>query len=314
MIGIPLVKKLIDLGSNVRVVSMDTEERAKQVLPEGIEFRRLDLTEKNNCLEAVKDQQYVFHLAGIKGSVALGRSKAATWFTPLILFNTNMMDAAFKSGVERYLYTSSIGVYPEANIFYEDDAWNGQPFSADVFPGWAKRIGELQAEAYKLEHGWDNIAIVRPANVYGKYDNFNPETAMVIGSLIGKFAKCKGNPVEVWGDGSPKRDFIYSEDVADGMLKALEYGANCIPINLGSGNAISIKELAVVIAEIFGYDENIIKFNIDKPSGESIRLMSVERAEKMIGFKSKTDIRQGIKETIDWYLNNINFDRYNVFN
>lgn len=314
LIGIPLVNKLLNRGANITVVSLDSEERAANVLPEGVKFLRRDLTEMNNCKEIVKNQDYVFHLAGIKGSVSLGRSKAASWFVPLILFNTNMMEAAHKAGVKKYLYTSSVGVYPEANIFREDDAWNGPPFSVDVFPGWAKRIGELQAQAYEIEYGWNNISIVRPANVYGPYDNFDPETAMVIGALINKFANHKEGKINIWGNGEQIRDFIFSEDAAEGMIAVLEEGYNK-PVNLGSGVGVSIKDIVIELAKIFNYDLDMIEFDTSKPSGESIRLMDVSRIEQECGFKTKTDIKTGLQKTVDWYLTNKELaeNRYNVF-
>jgi GDP-L-fucose synthase len=304
MIGVQLVKKLVEKGADVSVVSLDSEERAKFVLPPEASFSRCNLTIKTHCDEATRQKDFVFHVAGIKGSVSLGRSKAATWFTPLLQFNTNMQEAAFKNGVERYLYTSSIGVYPEDTLFKEDNAWNGPPFSVDVYPGWAKRIGELHACAYKEEHGWDKIAIVRPANVYGPYDNFDPKTAMVVGALVYKFANCNGEKVSVWGDGTAIRDFIFSEDVADGMMLALQNGANCIPLNIASGLRTSIRELAETLAEKFGYSKDILEFDTSQPTGESIRLMDVSRAKETIGFTASTSIKDGISKTVDWYMNN----------
>src|SRR5947208_1365521 len=188
----------------------------------------------------------VFRGAGIKGSVSLGKARAASFLVPHLLMNTLMMESAYRANVERYLYTSSVGVYPPADIFHEDDAWKGEPYAADRYAGWAKRVGELQAEAYKMEYGWDKIAIVRPTNVYGPYDNFDPKTAMVIPSLIARVASGE-NPLIVWGDGTPIRDFLFSEDCAEGMLLAVEHGANCTPVNLGGGDRTSIGEIAEVV-------------------------------------------------------------------
>lgn len=314
LIGVPLVNKLIALGATVTVASLDSAERAEAVLPDGVEFIRADLTDMSVCNTVVTHKDYVFHLAGIKGSVNLGRSRAASFFVPHLLFNTNMMEAAYKAGVEKYLYTSSIGVYPEANIFKEDDAWSGPPFSVDVFPGWAKRIGELQAEAYYLEYGWDKISIVRPANVYGPYDNFDPDTAMVIGALVHKFANHKEGKINIWGDGTQIRDFIYSEDVADGMITMVENNVS-VPVNLGSGQKTTIREIALILTEIFNYDPNILTFDTSKPSGESIRLMDTTRAEQN-GFKAKTNLKRGLLNTVNWYMKNKDLaeNRYNIFN
>jgi len=156
-----------------------------------------------------------------------------------------MMEAARQAGIERYLYTSSVGVYAPAETFHEDDVWSTFPSPHDRFAGWAKRMGELQAEAYRIEYGWDKIAIVRPAHVYGPNDNFDPENAMVIPSLINR-AMGGEDPLTVWGDGTPVRDFIHARDVARGMMLMVEEGVN-EPVNLGSGSGASIRDIVEII-------------------------------------------------------------------
>ena len=310
LIGKPLVDMLIGKGAKVRVVSLDDASRAH---PEA-EFKRLDLTKYDNCLEACKDNDYVFHLAGIKGSPKMTQEKPASFFVPTILFNTNMMEAASQTGVKRYLFTSTVGVYSPTEIFHEDDVWKTFPSENDKFAGWAKRMGELQAQAYAIEDNWDKIAIVRPANVYGPYDNFDPENAMVIPSLI-KRGLDGENPFSVWGDGSPIRDFIYSEDVARGMLRALEFcpGAEK-PINLGSGTGHSIKNLVKMITNNLNPKPKIV-WDTSKPSGDKKRLMDISRAKSLIGWEPKVSLDEGIEKTIDWYQKNKkDIDkRYNVF-
>jgi GDP-L-fucose synthase len=180
LIGRPLVELLIAAGAHVRIASLDNPARA----PQGTDFRRVDLREFGECLRVAEDCQIVFQLAGVKGSPAMTARRPASFFVPTVTFNTNMMEAARRQGVERYLFTSSIGVYAPAEVFHEDDVWKTFPSPNDRFAGWAKRMGELQAEAYRIEYGWDKISIVRPANVYGPYDNFDPANAMVIPSLI----------------------------------------------------------------------------------------------------------------------------------
>lgn len=310
LIGRPLVEMLIENGARVKIVSLDDPSRSHPAA----EFLRLDLTDINNCLKATKGMDYVFHLAGIKGSPKMTKERPASFFVPTILFNTNMMEAARRSGVKRYLYTSTIGVYAQAEVFYEDDVWKSFPSENDKFAGWAKRMGELQAEAYRIEYGWDKISIVRPANVYGPYDNFDPENAMVIPSLIAR-ALSGENPLVVWGDGSPIRDFIYSKDVARGMILAVEKGIN-VPVNLGSGSGITIKEIAETITRLIPGGPVKIVWDKTKPKGDKKRLMSMMLAKKLLGFKPNVSLEQGIKETIDWYLKNKSLlnKRYNVFN
>ena len=307
LIGRPLVRKLIEQGASVRIASLDDPSRAH---PDA-EFEQVNLIKFDNCMKVCKDMDFVFHLAGIKGSPAMTMKKPASFFVPTISFNTNMMEAAKQNNVERYLFTSTIGVYSPAEVFYEDDVWKTFPSKNDRFAGWAKRMGELQAEAYKIEYEWDKIAIVRPANVYGPYDNFDPKNAMVIPSLV-KRALDGENPLNVWGDGSPIRDFIHADDVAEGMLLALEKGTGQ-PLNLGSGIGVSIREIVDIIVNNMDNKLEVI-WDTSKPSGDKKRLMDISRA-RSIGFEPTVSIEDGIKGVIDWYKVNKDIvgKRYNVF-
>ncbi len=308
LIGRPLVDMLVKQGAKVTIVSLDDPNHA----PQGVTFKQADLREFSNCLEVCKDQEIVFQLAGVKGSPAMTAKRPASFFVPTITFSINMMEAARRSGVERFLFTSSVGVYAPAEVFYEDDVWKTFPSPNDRFAGWAKRMGELQAEAYKLEYNWDKISIVRPANVYGAYDNFDPNNAMVIPSLIHR-AMNGENPLTVWGDGSPVRDFIHAKDVANGMMLAIEKGIS-EPINLGSGTGVTIKEIAEIVAANVPDGSIDIKWDISKPQGDAKRLMDMARAQSY-GFKPQISILQGIKETIQWYKENRDIvnSRYNAF-
>ena len=307
MIGRYLVPKLLAKGNKVFIASLDGEE----LCPKGAIFKKLDLRNFDNCLDVCKGQDLVFNLVGVKGSPKMCKERPASFYVPTIMFSINMMEAARQAKVERYMFTSSIGVYHPAEIFNEDDVWSSFPSENDRIPGWAKRVGELQAEAYEIQYKWDKISIVRPANVYGPYDNFDPENAMVIPSLINR-ASSGERPLNVWGDGSPIRDFIYSKDVASGMMKVMEAGYNK-PINLGSGTGVTIKEIAETIANLMP-DKCEIIWDTSKPSGDIKRLMNTERAESL-GIYAKTNLNQGIKETIDWYNANYkkDFARYNAF-
>jgi GDP-L-fucose synthase len=308
LIGRPLVEMLAALGAKVTVVSLDAPGR----MQEGVNFRQADLREFSNCMEICKNQEIVFQLAGVKGSPAMTAQRPASFFVPTITFSINMMEAARRSGVERYLFTSSVGVYAPAEVFYEDAVWETFPSPNDRFAGWAKRMGELQAQAYKIEYDWDKISIVRPANVYGAYDNFDPENAMVIPSLIHR-AMSGESPLTAWGDGSPIRDFIHATDVASGMLLAVEKGIN-EPLNLGSGCGFTIKQVAEIVAANVPNGPLDIKWDISKPKGDAKRLMDMTRATSY-GFKPVVSIEQGIKDTINWYAANKNAKetRYNAF-
>ncbi len=307
LIGRPLVEMLIERGASVRIASLDDPSRAHP----RAEFMQVNLMYLDKCLEACEGMDYVFQLAGIKGSPAMTAKKPASFFVPTISFNTNMMEAARQCGVQKYLYTSTVGVYAPAEVFYEDDVWKTFPSPNDRFAGWAKRMGELQAEAYQIEYGWKDIAIVRPANVYGPYDNFDPQNAMVIPSLVRR-AMDGENPLVVWGDGSPIRDFIHARDVARGMMVVMEKGCGQ-PVNLGSGVGVTIRRIVEVIVGNLKVKPEVV-WDTSKPSGDRKRLMDMSRA-RSIGFEPQISIEEGICEVMDWYGKNRGEvdKRYNVF-
>lgn len=310
LIGRKLTDLLVKEKANVTIASLD---KPKDLNLKNIIFKKIDLRYLDNCVECTKNQEIVFHLAGIKGSPKMCDEKPASFLTPTVTFSFNMLEASRINGVKNYLLTSSVGVYSPADIFNEDDVWKTFPSKNDWFAGWGKRICELQAEAYSKQYNWNNIHIVRPANVYGPYDNFDSENAMVIPSMIKKFDECKDDEISLWGDGSPIRDFIYSEDVANGMLEVVKNKFKK-PINLGSGKGYSIKELAETIKKILKKDIRI-NWDTSKPNGDKIRIMNVENYKK-INFKNKFSLEKGLMETINWYLNNkknIENWRYNSF-
>ena len=239
--------------------------------------------------------------------------KPASFMVPTLMFSINMMEAALRQNVSNYLLTSSIGVYAQSSLFKEDSVWKTFPSQNDKFPGWAKRICELQAEAYKIQYDWENISIVRPSNVYGPYDNFDENNAMVIPSLIKKAFKAK-DVLKVWGDGSAIRDFIYSKDVARGMMKVIEEEIKG-PINLGSGDKTSIKDIVEIIVKNVKDGSLNVEWDTSQPKGDDIKLMDVSLANSF-NFKPKVGIQEGLEKTIKWYKKFgeiYNNSRYNPF-
>lgn len=301
MIGICMVNRLLQLDSEITIASLESKKYAEKLFGKKVKFIQTDLTDLKNCLKVTKKQALVFNLVGIKGSVGIGLTKAASFLVPMLRFQTNLMDAAFKNDVKGFLFTSSICAYPQSNKpKAEDTVWDGQPKQNDRIPGLAKRIGEVQAESYMLEYGWLAPKIVRPSNVYGPYDDFNPQTAQVIPALIARMASGE-NPVKIWGDGSATRDFIFVDDVVEGMLLALEKAPTCVPINLGSGKGITIKKIAQTIANTIPIKPKL-NWDINKPTGDPVRILSMKRAENLLQFKAKTTLQDGIKKTVEWYF------------
>jgi len=304
MIGRQLVKLLQEESADIYVADLSKPRNMT-----GITFKEADLTDYSTCLSLCGGMEYIFNLVGIKTSPKILREQPADIFTPMLQFNTNMMAAAMKNDVNWYLYTSSVGVYGGAEIFKEDDVWKKFPSKNDWYGGWSKRMGEVQAEAYTIQNGKANVSIVRPANVYGPYDNFDTKNAMVVPSLIRKAHE--NEFLSVWGDGSPIRDFIYAEDVARGMLHMVKNKVT-EPVNLGSGTGVTIEKLATSIASELGKE---IVWDTKKPMGDKIRLFDTKRAESY-GFKPKVSLEEGISRTVCWFLDNLEIidKRYNVFN
>jgi GDP-L-fucose synthase len=180
-------------------------------------------------------------------------------------------------------------------VYEEDKVWHEVPSENDKIPGYIKRMGELGCYAIRATYGYENISIVRPANIYGPNDNFG-KNSMVIPSLIKKGHE--DDVINVWGDGSPTRDFIYCEDVARGMLHMVENKVNDT-VNLGSGEGVKISDIANTIGRHFDKE---VKYDTTKPNGDMKRLMSMKRANDY-GFKPTTSLDDGIQKTIDWYLN-----------
>ena len=297
MVGIALTKLLLEEEAKITVVTLDDFNP----FDERVNCIKKDLRHFENCVEVCKDQDYIFHLAGIKGSPAVALKQPASFFVPTVLFNTALLQAAYEAKPKHILYTSSVGVYSPAEIFHEDDVWKTFPSENDRWAGWAKRMGELQMEAYKVEDNFDDFSIIRPANIYGPYDNFDKKNSMVVPSLIRRALESE-NELVVWGDGSSIRDFVYCEDVAKGMLHAVNNKIS-EPLNIGSGTGISIKNLVEVIVKNLPEEKKIeIKWDTSKPSGDKVRIMSMERATKY-NFKATTTLEDGIKATINWYLN-----------
>jgi GDP-L-fucose synthase len=288
LIGKQLVKLLKERGANVKVVDKNLDPQ-------------MDLTNYDRCLDACHDMDYVFNLLCIKGSPKAMKERPASHLVPMLRFNTNLMEAARECKVSKYLYTSSVAVYEPKEMFSEDDVWVTFPSPNDRFAGWAKRIGELQAESYEIEYGWEGISIVRPGNTYGPHDDFDSDGAMVVPSLIKKILS--GNEgITLWGDGSNIRDFTHCRDIANGMVLVMEKSPGATsPVNLGSGGGFSIKELVEVILKNVDKKPKIT-WDTEKPSGDKIRVMDV-RLAKSLGYVPNISLEEGIKETIDWYRN-----------
>ncbi len=305
LIGRQVVDILCDHNAIVNIVSLD-----KIIINDKADYIYGDLTDFNFCKEITKDIDYVFHVAGIKGSINVTKTKPASFFVPLLMMNTNILEACRLNNIKKVVYTSSIGAYSSAETFKEsDNVYDSQPM--DMHPGWAKRMAEMQILSYKIQYNLKNFAIVRPCNVYGPGDNFDPDNAMVIPSLMyrilqyqSKNCDMQTEPIQIWGDGNAIRDFAYSKDVAEGIILALYYGTDNSPtgfVNLGSGKGYTIKKLVETLHSFLDFE---YEFDITKSSGFHKRIMDISLAKELINYNPTTSLEQGLKETWSWFIRN----------
>lgn len=294
-----MVNRLVDLNSKVYVASKDNKNLVNKKVKK---FYNIDLSKLSNCIKVTKNMDIIFNLLGITGSPKTNIENPASFMMGNINLSLPLLEAARINKTKRYLFTSTYGVYGPSNIMNEENVWKTFPSEHDKYAGWAKRIAELQVEAYKKEYNFKGLHIVRPGNIFGPFGNFNPKNSMVVSSLIKRVVDGE-NPLIVWGDGTAVRDFIYSKDVAEGMLRVVKKNIQ-LPVNLGSGKGYSIKKLVKCICNSkYVKRKPKIIFDKSKPSGDKVRILNVRRSKKY-GIYKKTDFQQAINETIKWYIEN----------
>ncbi|MGL5074893.1 MAG: GDP-L-fucose synthase family protein [Waterburya sp.] len=269
--------------------------------------RELNLCQWSNCQQAVQGQDIVIHLAAHVGGIGLNRDKPAELFYDNLKMGTQLIHAAYQEGVEKFICVGTICAYPKFTPvpFQEDDLWNGYPEETNAPYGIAKKALLVQLEAYRQQYDFNGIYLL-PVNLYGPEDNFNPQSSHVIPALIRKVyeAQQKGEKeLPVWGDGSPTREFLYSTDAARGIVLATQKYNEAAPVNLGTNQEITIKELVETICELMEFEGKII-WETDKPNGQPRRCLDTQRAKAKFGFLAETEFRQGLKNTIDWYRQN----------
>lgn len=281
------------------------ERGAKEIFIPTIE--KYDLVQIDSIKQMYEDctPDIVIHLAAMVGGIGANLEHPADFFYGNLMMGVQLIHEAWKRGVEKFVALGTICAYPKFTPipFKEDDLWNGYPEETNAPYGLAKKMLLVQSQAYRQQYGFNSIFLM-PVNLYGPRDNFNPQSSHVIPALIRKCleAKAANQPsIEVWGDGSPTREFLYVEDAAEGILLATEKYNGSEPVNLGSGMEISIKDLVTLIARLTGYEGQVVWIT-SKPNGQPRRRLNVERAEHEFGFKALVNFEEGLRRTIEWYL------------
>jgi len=268
--------------------------------------RDLDLRRWADCVEAVQDIDLIIHLAAKVGGIGYNMANPGSLFYDNAVMGIQVMEAARQAGVAKFVAVGTICAYPKFTPvpFREEELWNGYPEETNAPYGLAKKMLLVQAQAYRQQYGFNAIYLL-PVNLYGPGDNFDPASSHVIPALIKKFVEAVesgAKSVEVWGTGAASREFLYVDDAAEGIALAAERYDKPDPVNLGAGFEITVRDLAILIADLAGF-EGEIAWDTAKPDGQPRRCLDVSRAEQEFGFRAKVDFREGLERTIAWYRN-----------
>jgi len=255
---------------------------------------------------SVKDKDIVIHLAAKVGGIGFNQKYPGELFYDNAIMGIQLIEAAQQEGVEKCVILGTVCAYPKFTPvpFKEADLWNGYPEETNAPYGLAKKALLVQSQVYRQQYELNAIYLL-PVNLYGPRDNFNPDSSNGIPALIKKFTDAvneKRKIVEVWGTGAASREFLYVEDADCGIILATERYNKPDPVNLGTGNEISIKDLVAIIQKCTGFSGEI-RWDISKPDGQPRRCLEVTRAKKEFGFEAKVPFDEGLKKTIEWYQN-----------
>ena len=283
------------------------ERGAKSIFITKIEDYDLVTLDGINRMLADARPDMIIHLAAQVGGIGANREHPAEFFYNNLMMGVQLMHRAWETGVGKFVAIGTICAYPKFTPvpFREENLWDGYPEETNAPYGLAKKMLLVQAQSYRQQYGYDAIFLL-PVNLYGPGDNFDPRSSHVIPALIRKCVEAveEGREeIEVWGDGSPTREFLYVEDAAKGILLAAEKYDDSEPVNLGSGYEISIKDLVTLIAGMTGFKGRVV-WDTSKPNGQPRRGLDVNRAREFFGFEAQMPFEEGIRRTVKWYQEN----------
>jgi len=297
-VGVNLIFRLLSLGANVRA----TLHRKDPVIKDSrIEYIKVDLTKSEDCRKAAEGMDYVFMCAANTSGAAVMEKTPLVHLTPNLMMNTLMLEASYEAGVKKFLFISSNTVYPVTEQPAMEDDVTNEFYDKYFIVAWMKRFSEIMCQMYatKIKKPMTTI-VLRPANIYGPYDDFEWETSHVLPALIRRIVE-RHNPMVIWGDGSDIKDFIYVDDMIDGMVLAMEKLDRFDFLNIASGKQYVLKDLINLMLNIDGYKDAVIKFDTSKPVMIPKRMIDPRKAKEVLGFEVKTPMEEGLKKTIAWY-------------
>jgi len=297
-IGTNLIKRLKDLGSNVRA----TWHKKRPIIEDRkVEYIQCDLQKPDDCAKVCQGIEYVFLCAANTSGAAVMEKTPLVHLTPNILMNSLMLEAAYAAGVRKTLFISSNTVYPVTEHPVKENEVTNLFYEKYFIVAWMKRFTEIMCEMYstKIKKPMKTV-VVRPANSFGPYSDFEWETSHVLPAMIRRVVE-RHDPIKVWGDGKDIKDFIFVEDLVEGLLAAMEKIDGFDPINIASGNQYVLRDILKTIIEIDGYKNAKIEYDSTKPTMIPKRLIDPSKAKEKLGFVAKTPIEEGLKKTISWY-------------
>lgn len=297
-VGINLLQRLLSLGANVRAT---IHKRSPIVNNEHVEYMQTDLTKPEDCRNAVEGMDYVFMCAANTSGASVMEKTPLVHLTPNLIMNALMLEASYEANVKKFLFISSNTVYPVTDQPAKENDVTNEFYEKYFIVAWMKRFSEIMCEMYatKIKKPMTTI-IVRPANIYGPHDDFDWETSHVLPALIRRVVE-RHDPIMVWGDGLDIKDFIYIDDLVDGLLQAMEKINGHDFLNIASGKQYVLKDLLNLMISIDGYDGAVINFDASKPTMIPKRLIDTRKAKEILGFESKISIAEGLRMTINWY-------------
>lgn len=302
-IGVNLIRRLIPKGCKIRATLYS---RPPIITDESVEYIHADLTHPEDCEKAVEGMDYVFMCSANTSGAAVMAKNPLAHVTPNVVMNTQIMDAAYRAGVKKFVFISSCAAYPPTGSrpVKEDEMFDEDPYDVYYSVGWMKRYSEILCKMYaqKIKNPMPTL-VIRPSNIYGPYDKFDFNTSHMTTALIRRVVE-RHDPIEVWGTGDDIRDLIYIEDFLDGLLLAFEKSDDYLAINIASGEGYSVKEILNAIMEVDGYDDAKVNFDPSKPSTIGIRLVDIGLAKDLLGFIPKFKLKEGLKRTTSWYREN----------
>lgn len=299
-VGSNLIRRLMDQGAKVRAT---LHKKGPVIIDDRIEYVRCDLLNMEDCRKAVSDMDYVFMCAANTAGAAVISSTPLVHVTPNIIMNSQILEAAYFANVNKFIFLSSNAAYPPTGNrpVREDEMFDGDPYDTYYGVGWMKRYTEILCRLYsqKLKNPMP-VIVIRPSNIYGPFDDFDFATSHVMAAMIRKVAD-RHNPIIMWGDGNDVRDLIYIDDFVVAVMLAAAKIETYEPLNIGAGKGYRLRDIQQMILKIDGYDNAEIKYDTSKPSMIPVRLIDVNKADKVIGFRPHIDLEEGIRRTLLWY-------------